>query len=84
VLQGLSILRTIATLQHQQYSLALQSPSLTMTDEFTKPLTKPFSIVVVGGGIGGLAFTLSLLKHQVPVTLYEGAPAFGEIGALAL
>jgi salicylate hydroxylase len=52
-----------------------------MTDEFSQPPTKPFDIAVVGGGIGGLALALSLLSHRVPVTVYESAHAFGEIGA---
>jgi salicylate hydroxylase len=49
--------------------------------EFTQPLTKPFNIAVVGGGIGGVTLTLALLKQRIPVTLYEAAPQFGEIGA---
>jgi salicylate hydroxylase len=49
--------------------------------EFTHPPNKPFNIAVVGGGIAGLTLTLGLLKHRVPVTLYEAAPKFGEIGA---
>src|SRR5215469_8929895 len=49
--------------------------------EFTQPPSKPFSIAVVGGGIAGLTLTLALLKQRVPVTLYEAAPKFGEIGA---
>ena len=49
--------------------------------EFAQPPSKPFSIAVVGGGIAGLTFTLALLKQRVPVTLYEAASQFGEIGA---
>ena len=49
--------------------------------EFTQPLSKPFNIAVVGGGISGLTLTLALLKQRIPVTLYEAAPRFGEIGA---
>jgi salicylate hydroxylase len=49
--------------------------------EFTKPSTKPFSIAVIGGGIAGLTLTLGLLQHEIPVTLYEAASKFGEIGA---
>lgn len=49
--------------------------------EFTQPPTKPFNIAVVGGGIGGVTLTLALLKQRIPVTLYEAAPQFGEIGA---
>ena len=43
--------------------------------------SKPFDIAVVGGGIGGIALTIGLLRKHVPVTLYESAHAFGEIGA---
>lgn len=42
---------------------------------------KPFNIAVIGGGIAGLTLTVGLLKHSIPVTLYESAPKFGEIGA---
>ncbi|TCK26933.1 FAD-dependent monooxygenase [Pseudonocardia endophytica] len=37
--------------------------------------------VVVGGGIGGLAASASLLRHGWEVTILERAPRFGEIGA---
>lgn len=43
--------------------------------------TKPFDIAIIGGGIAGLTLAISLLKFNVPVTLYESAPKFGEIGA---
>ena len=49
--------------------------------EFTQPPSKPFNIAIVGGGIAGLTLTLALLKQRIPVTLYESAPQFGEIGA---
>ncbi|MEV6850018.1 FAD-dependent monooxygenase [Actinoplanes sp. NPDC051411] len=39
------------------------------------------SVNVVGGGIGGLSATLSLLAAGLDVHLYERAPALGEIGA---
>ncbi|KAK0781918.1 hypothetical protein LTR91_017245 [Friedmanniomyces endolithicus] len=40
-----------------------------------------FSIAVVGGGIGGLCTATGLLHQGVPVTIYEAAPSFAEIGA---
>ncbi|KIW84027.1 hypothetical protein Z517_03273 [Fonsecaea pedrosoi CBS 271.37] len=45
--------------------------------------TKPdFDIAIVGGGIAGLCLALSIIgQSSIPVTLYEAAPAFGEIGA---
>ena len=38
-------------------------------------------IVIVGGGIGGLAAALSLLKRGVDVDVYEQEPALSEVGA---
>jgi len=38
-------------------------------------------IVVVGGGIGGLAAGLALAREDRRVRILEAAPAFGEIGA---
>jgi 2-polyprenyl-6-methoxyphenol hydroxylase-like FAD-dependent oxidoreductase len=37
--------------------------------------------IVVGGGIGGLATALALLKHGWDVQVLERAPEFGEVGA---
>ncbi|KAF6831625.1 mannitol 1-phosphate dehydrogenase [Colletotrichum plurivorum] len=54
---------------------------MTPPPEFSQPPTKPFTVAVVGGGIAGLTLALQLLLNRVPVTLYEQAPAFGEIGA---
>jgi salicylate hydroxylase len=41
------------------------------------------SLAIIGGGIAGLTLTIALLKHapHIPITLYEAASAFGEIGA---
>jgi salicylate hydroxylase len=43
-----------------------------------------FSVIIVGGGIGGLTMALSI-AHHVPglkqITVYEQAPQYGEIGA---
>ncbi|KAK6225522.1 mannitol 1-phosphate dehydrogenase [Colletotrichum tabaci] len=49
--------------------------------EFCQPPTKNFSVAVVGGGIAGLTLTLQLLQSRIPVTLYEQAAKFSEIGA---
>lgn len=35
--------------------------------------SKPFSIAVVGGGISGLTLAIALLKHNIPITIYEAA-----------
>lgn len=37
--------------------------------------------VVVGGGIGGLAAAVALRRAGLDVTVFERAPAFGEVGA---
>ncbi|MER5597002.1 FAD-dependent monooxygenase [Streptomyces sp. NPDC002265] len=38
-------------------------------------------VIVVGGGIGGLAAAFSLTRQGLSVRLLESAPAFGEVGA---
>jgi salicylate hydroxylase len=38
-------------------------------------------VMIVGGGIGGLFAANALLAHGVRVSVYEQAPALGEIGA---
>lgn len=38
-------------------------------------------VVVVGGGIGGLFAANALIAHGLEVSVYEQAPALGEIGA---
>src|ERR1700720_4795546 len=41
----------------------------------------PPHVVIVGGGIGGLFAANALVAQGVPVSVYEQAPAIGEIGA---
>jgi phytoene dehydrogenase-like protein len=38
-------------------------------------------VAIIGGGLGGLAAALSLLRVGMEVEVYEQAAAFGEIGA---
>lgn len=45
------------------------------------PTTKQFEIAIVGGGIAGLTLAIALHERQIPVTVYEQATKFGEIGA---
>ncbi len=45
------------------------------------PSSKPFSIAIVGGGISGLSLAITLLQHDIPLTIYEAASDFSEIGA---
>jgi len=39
------------------------------------------SVVIVGGGIGGLFAAKALIAHGLLVSVYEQAPALGEVGA---
>lgn len=43
--------------------------------------SKSFSLAIVGGGIGGLCLAVALAHHDIPIHVYEAAPAFSEIGA---
>lgn len=45
------------------------------------PAPKPFTIAIVGGGIGGVTLAIALAAQNVPFHIYESAPSFGEIGA---
>ncbi|GJE95301.1 FAD/NAD(P)-binding domain-containing protein [Phanerochaete sordida] len=50
----------------------------------TNPDTEKIRVAIVGGGIVGLAFAISLSKagaHAVEVDIYESASAFGQVGA---
>src|SRR5918994_1063490 len=38
-------------------------------------------IAIVGGGIGGLAAALALIRHGIAVDIYEQAPELKELGA---
>src|SRR5213080_1039032 len=39
------------------------------------------SVVIIGGGIGGLFATNALIAHGLKVAVYEQAPSLGEVGA---
>lgn len=43
--------------------------------------SKSFEVAIVGGGIAGVTLAIALHYRNVPVTLYEQAPQFGEVGA---
>lgn len=42
---------------------------------------RPFTVAIVGGGIGGVALAIGLLHRKIAVQIYEAVPAFAEIGA---
>jgi 2-polyprenyl-6-methoxyphenol hydroxylase-like FAD-dependent oxidoreductase len=43
--------------------------------------TNPLSVIIVGGGIGGLAAALALSRLGIRITLLEQSAEIGEIGA---
>jgi salicylate hydroxylase len=47
----------------------------------TEPPKKSFNLAIVGGGIGGLTLAITLLRHDITITVYEAAAHFAEIGA---
>ncbi|KAI9926708.1 hypothetical protein ASPWEDRAFT_177282 [Aspergillus wentii DTO 134E9] len=44
-------------------------------------MSKPFHVAIIGGGIAGVTLAIALHHRQIPVTIYEQAAAFGEVGA---
>lgn len=44
-------------------------------------MIKPLNIAIIGGGIGGLATAIALLKHSFNVQVYERAKVLRSIGA---
>ncbi|MGA8601851.1 MAG: FAD-dependent oxidoreductase [Beijerinckiaceae bacterium] len=44
-------------------------------------MSKPIRAAVVGGGISGLSAAHALARRGIDVTVYEQAPALGEVGA---
>lgn len=41
----------------------------------------PFSVAIIGGGIGGVSLAIGLAAQNIPFHIYEAAASFGEIGA---
>ncbi|CBX99713.1 predicted protein [Plenodomus lingam JN3] len=60
-------------------SLTMSSPTASTTPKFSNHDELP--IAIIGGGLGGLALALGLVKHGVKIQIFESAPAFAEIGA---
>lgn len=54
---------------------------LTNAQDAIPTQTVPFRIAIIGAGITGINLALGLQERGIPFTLYERAPAFGEIGA---
>lgn len=44
-------------------------------------MQKPLHVLIVGAGIGGLATALALQRSRIRVSVFEQAPALGEVGA---
>ncbi|KAI5362651.1 putative FAD-binding domain, FAD/NAD(P)-binding domain superfamily [Septoria linicola] len=42
---------------------------------------QPFSVAIVGGGLGGISLGIALQRRNIPFTLYESRGSFTEIGA---
>src|SRR5262245_35513027 len=41
----------------------------------------PLHVIIIGGGIGGLFAANALIAHGLKVSVFEQAPALGEVGA---
>lgn len=66
----------------EAWSIADEMSSIPNPTSDISPVPSAFSVAIVGGGIGGLALALGLLKEpHIDVHVYESAPSFGEIGA---
>lgn len=60
--------------------LSVEAMELLQNGMHKKPL--PFSIAIVGGGIAGVVLAVAIHRNTpIPVTIYEAASKFGEIGA---
>jgi salicylate hydroxylase len=47
----------------------------------TTPAAPPLRAAIIGGGIGGLSAANALIRQGLAVTVFEQAPALGEVGA---
>lgn len=52
-----------------------------MTADHIEAAAKPFTVAIVGGGIGGIALAIGLLHRGIKFQVYEAARAHAEIGA---
>lgn len=44
-------------------------------------MAPPLHVLIVGGGLGGLATAIALRQKNIKVTVLEGAQKLGEVGA---
>ncbi|PVI06070.1 mannitol 1-phosphate dehydrogenase [Periconia macrospinosa] len=51
------------------------------TDATRRYVDENYPIAIVGGGLGGLALAVGLIKHGIKTHIYEAAPKFSELGA---
>jgi salicylate hydroxylase len=42
---------------------------------------REYNLAIIGGGISGLTLAITLLRYNIPITIYEAAAHFAEIGA---
>jgi salicylate hydroxylase len=49
--------------------------------EMSSGTQKQWDVAIIGGGIAGMALAIGLINQKIPVTVYESAHHFGEIGA---
>lgn len=62
--------------QEQKQRLATKAPDLINDGELSRLRLK---IIIVGAGLGGLAAAISLARRGHNVTVFEQAPALGEV-----
>lgn len=72
-----AIVRRLCGKKNQSYS----EKSITSQETEAADQEEPLHVAIIGGGIGGLALAIGLIRKNVPFTLYEAAPAFSTVGA---
>ncbi|KAF1999658.1 hypothetical protein P154DRAFT_576836 [Amniculicola lignicola CBS 123094] len=57
------------------------SDNATLNITWSESPSTPPSIAIIGGGLGGLALVIGLIKQGIKVHIYEAAKVFSTIGA---